>query len=53
MKLKRIVAALAVAFATSTALAANGVLQNEYIKAGVNELTGTLGSGGNTSPGLL
>jgi hypothetical protein len=29
------------------------VLQNEYIKAGVNETTGTLGSGGNTSPGLL
>jgi hypothetical protein len=53
MKLKRIVAAMVVAFATSTALAANGVLQNEYIKAGVNEITGTLGSGGNTSPGLL
>ena len=53
MKLKKIVAAIAIALATSTALAANGVLQNEYIKAGVNETTGTLGSGGNTSPGLL
>ena len=27
-------------------------MQNEYIKAGVNESTGTLGSGGNTDPGL-
>jgi hypothetical protein len=53
MKLKRIVAALAVALLSTGALAANGVLQNEYIKAGVNETTGTLGSGGNTSPGLL
>ena len=53
MKLKKIVAALAVAFLSSGALAQNAVLQNEYIKAGVNELTGTLGSGGNTSPGLL
>jgi len=53
MKLKKIVAALAVAFLSSGALAQNAVLQNEYIKAGVNETTGTLGSGGNTSPGLL
>lgn len=35
------------------AQAANVILQNEYVKAGVNETTGTLGSGGNTSPGLL
>ncbi len=53
MKLKRIVAALAVALLSTGALAQNAVIQNEYIKAGVNELTGTLGSGGNTSPGLL
>lgn len=53
MKLKRLVAAMAVALLSTGALAANGVLQNEYIKAGVNETTGTLGSGGNTSPGLL
>lgn len=30
-----------------------GVLQNEWVKAGVNTNTGTLGSGGGTSPGLL
>jgi hypothetical protein len=30
-----------------------GVLENDYVKAGVNESTGTFGSGGNTSPGLL
>jgi len=53
MKFKKIVVAIAIAFATSAALAQNSVLQNEYIKAGVNETTGTLGSGGNTSPGLL
>jgi hypothetical protein len=53
MKLKQLVAAMAVALLSTGALAQNAVLQNEYIKAGVNELTGTLGSGGNTSPGLL
>lgn len=52
MKLKKIVAAIALTFATNV-MAANSILQNEYIKAGVNEYTGTLGSGGNTSPGLL
>ena len=30
-----------------------GILENDYVRAGVNGLTGTLGSGGNTSPGLL
>jgi hypothetical protein len=51
---KRNLLAAIIATALSTsALAGNGILQNEYIKAGVNELTGTLGSGGNTSPGLL
>lgn len=39
-------------FATS-AVADNAVLENEYVRAGVNETTGTFGSGGNTSPGLL
>lgn len=34
-------------------LAANAVLDNEFVRAGVNETTGTFGSGGNTSPGLL
>ena len=30
-----------------------GVLENDYVKAGVNKTSGTFGSGGNTSPGLL
>jgi len=30
-----------------------GILENDYIKAGVNGTSGTFGSGGNTSPGLL
>lgn len=30
-----------------------GILQNEWVKAGVNTNAGTLGSGGATSPGLL
>ena len=29
-----------------------GILENDYVRAGVNGITGTLGSGGNTSPGL-
>ena len=37
---------------STTALAGNEILVNEYIKAGVNESTGTLGSGGNTNPGI-
>jgi len=31
----------------------NGVLQNDYVKAGVNKTTGTFGSGNNTAPGLM
>jgi hypothetical protein len=34
------------------AVAANAILINEWVKAGVNETTGTFGSGGNTPPGL-
>lgn len=30
-----------------------GVLENNWVKAGINKNTGTFGSGGNTSPGLL
>ena len=30
-----------------------GILENEWVRAGVNGTTGTFGSGGNTSPGLL
>jgi len=29
-----------------------GILENDYVKAGVNKTSGTFGSGGNTSPGL-
>ena len=29
-----------------------GILENDYVKAGVNGTSGTFGSGGNTSPGL-
>lgn len=37
----------------NTDLTGMGVLENDYVKAGVNGDTGTFGSGGNTSPGLL
>ncbi len=30
-----------------------GLLENVWVRAGVNTNTGTLGSGGGTSPGLL
>lgn len=30
-----------------------GILENDYVRAGVNGISGTFGSGGNTSPGLL
>jgi hypothetical protein len=30
-----------------------GILENDYVRAGVNGTAGTFGSGGNTSPGLL
>ncbi|WP_146036534.1 hypothetical protein [Pseudotabrizicola formosa] len=34
------------------AYADNGVLENGFVKAGVNEITGTFGSGNGTRPGL-
>ena len=37
---------------SSMTLAQTYVLENEYVRAGVNNITGTLGSGGNTNPGL-
>ena len=37
----------------STTTSGMGVLTNDYVTAGVNGTTGTFGSGGNTSPGLL
>lgn len=53
MKFKKNLLAIAMAglFASSV-FAANDILINEYVKAGVNESTGTFGSGGNTPPGL-
>ena len=45
--------ALADTSSMSTTSTGMGVLENDYVKAGVNGNTGTFGSGGNTSPGLL
>lgn len=43
------------AYADTASIAGSGMglLENEWVKAGVNANTGTLGSGGGTSPGLL
>ena len=49
---KKILLSVLLATTFTSASAANVILQNEYVKAGVNEITGTLGSGGNTNPGL-
>jgi len=63
MKNKVVALAVAMAFAStsvmadtssmSTTTSGMGVLENDYVKAGVNGTSGTFGSGGNTSPGLL
>ena len=45
--------AIALSAVFTQAGAANLVLDGSYVKIGVNETTGTLGSGGNTSPGIL
>ena len=49
---KQLIATIVAAMLSTSALAGNEILVNEYIKAGVNESTGTLGSGGNTNPGI-
>jgi len=49
---KTIIASLLAVLVSTSALADNVIMSNEYIKAGVNETTGTLGSGGNTNPGI-
>jgi len=49
---KNLIAAIVAAMLSTSAIAGNEILVNEFIKAGVNESTGTLGSGGNTNPGL-
>ena len=45
--------ALALSAVFTNAEAANLILVGDYVKIGVNEATGTLGSGGNTPPGIL
>ena len=37
----------------NTSVTGMGILENDYVKAGVNGTAGSFGSGGNTSPGLL
>lgn len=44
--------ALADTSSMSTTATGMGVLENDYVKAGVNGTAGTFGSGGNTRPGL-
>jgi hypothetical protein len=46
-------AALADTSSMNGTVSGMGILENSYIRAGVNGTSGTLGSGGNTSPGLL
>ena len=63
MKNKVVALAVSMAFASTSAFADTssmsttnggmGVLENDYVQAGVNGTSGTFGSGGNTSPGLL
>ena len=50
-KLKGILATAILAFMT-IGQAQNVIIENEYVRAGVNLSTGTLGSGGSTRPGL-
>jgi len=45
--------ALADTSSMNSSVTGMGILENEWVKAGVNGNTGTLGSGGSTSPGLL
>jgi hypothetical protein len=59
---KFLISSLAAVFLVTTAMADTssingtsnmGVLENNWVKAGVNKNSGTFGSGGGTSPGLL
>ena len=49
---KQFIATFVAAVLSVPVAAQNVILSNEYIKSGVNVSTGTLGSGGNTNPGL-
>ena len=61
MKVKLLTAGLLAGLLSTTALAdtssiqgsSHGLLENQWVKAGVNQTSGTFGSGGGTSPGLL
>lgn len=53
MKFKKSIIALAMMSIFGTAESANLILDGDYVKIGVNETTGTLGSGGNAPPGIL
>jgi hypothetical protein len=39
-------------FVATAAISQNVIIENEYVRAGVNMSTGTMGSGGSTRPGL-
>jgi hypothetical protein len=61
MKIKLLTASLLAALLSTTVLAdtssiqgsSHGLLENQWVKAGINKDAGTFGSGGGTSPGLL
>lgn len=52
MRFNKLAMALLIASAVGSASAQTYILENEYIRAGINDTTGTLGSGGNTNPGI-
>ena len=49
---KTIIASLLAAAVSTSVFAQNVIMNNEFINVGVNATTGTLGSGGNTNPGI-
>jgi hypothetical protein len=49
----KIAALVAASLFTAQAQAVNLVLEGNHIRIGINEASGSLGSGGNTSPGIL
>jgi hypothetical protein len=61
MKIKLLAAGLLATLLSTTAIAdtssiqssSHGLLENQWVKAGINKDSGTFGSGGGTSPGLL
>jgi hypothetical protein len=49
---KQFIATFVAAILSVPVMAQNVIIENEFVRAGVNETSGTLGSGGNTRPGL-